>query len=92
MTDGPDSPAHLSFERDVRPLFREKDRDSMRKAFGLWSHSDVQAHQDAILAQLRNGTMPCDGRWAPERVATFDTLDRGRFAAPSPDGTTLGLS
>ena len=32
MTDGPDSPAHLSFERDVRPLFREKDRDSMRKA------------------------------------------------------------
>jgi hypothetical protein len=44
MTGQPDSPAGLSFERDVRPMFREKDRDSMLKAFDLWSHSDVQAH------------------------------------------------
>ncbi len=48
-------------EGDVRPMFREKDRDSMLKRFDLWSHSDVQAHQDAILERLRNGTMPCDG-------------------------------
>jgi hypothetical protein len=26
----------------------------------------------AILAQLRNGTMPFDGRWAPEHVAIFE--------------------
>jgi len=57
----PDSPAGLSFERDVRRMFREKDRDSMFKAFDLWSHSDVQEHQDAILERLRNRTMPCDG-------------------------------
>ncbi len=72
MTDRPDSPAQLSFERDVRPLFRGKDRDSMRRAFDLWSRNDVQAHQGAILEQLRNGTMPCDGRWPPEQVATFE--------------------
>jgi hypothetical protein len=42
-------------------MSREKDRDSMFKAFDLWSHSDVQAHKDAILERLRNGTMPCDG-------------------------------
>ena len=60
MTDGADSSAQLSFERDVRPLFREKDRDSMRKTFDLWSRSDVQAHQGAILEKLGNGTMPCD--------------------------------
>jgi hypothetical protein len=71
MTGQPDSPAGLSFERDVRPIFREKDRDSMLKRFDLWSHSDVQAHQDAILERLRNGTMPCDGAWPPERVAVF---------------------
>ena len=71
MTGQPDSPAGLSFERDVRPMFREKDRDSMLKRFDLWSHSDVQAHQDAILERLRNGTMPCDGAWPPERVAVF---------------------
>jgi len=71
MTGQPDSPAGLSFERDVRPMFREKDRDSMLKRFDLWSHIDVQAHQDAILERLRNGTMPCDGAWTPERVAIF---------------------
>jgi hypothetical protein len=71
MNDRPDSPAELSFERDVRPMFREKDRNSMLSAFDLWSHDDVQAHQDAILEQLRSGTMPCDGAWPPERVAVF---------------------
>ena len=71
MTSQQDSPAGLSFERDVRPMFREKDRDSMRRAFDLWSRSDVQAHQDAILQHLRDGTMPCDGAWAPEHVTVF---------------------
>ncbi len=58
MTDGPDSPAPLSFERHVRPLFREKDRDSMRRAFDLWSHSDVQAHQDRHLRSSATGQCP----------------------------------
>jgi hypothetical protein len=71
MTGQPDSPARLSFENDVRPMFRQKDRDSMLKAFDLWSHSDVQAHQDAILKRLRDGTMPCDAAWPPEHVAVF---------------------
>jgi hypothetical protein len=71
MTGQPDSPPRLSFKRDVRPMFREKDRDSMLRAFDLWSHNDVRAHQDAILERLRNGTMPCDGAWPPEHVAVF---------------------
>jgi hypothetical protein len=71
MTSRPDAPARLSFERDVRPVFREKDRDSMLKRFDLWSHTDVQAHRDAILERLRDGTMPRDGAWPPENVAIF---------------------
>jgi hypothetical protein len=71
MTGEPGSPAGLSFERDVRPMFREKDRDSMLKAFDLWSYSDVQAHQDAIFERLRDGTMPCDRAWSPDHVAVF---------------------
>jgi hypothetical protein len=71
MTGQPDSPAALSFEQDVRPMFREKDRDSMLKRFDLWSCSDVQTHQDAILERLRDGTMPCDGAWPQEHVAIF---------------------
>ena len=80
MAGQPDSPAGLSFERDVRPMFREKDRDSMLKRFDLWSRSDVQAHQDAILERLRNGTMPCDGAWPPERVAVFQRWIAGGSA------------
>jgi len=66
-----DSSAELSFERDIRPLIRAKDRTSMLEAFDLWSHTDVLAHQDAILDQLRAGHMPCDGAWPAERVAIF---------------------
>ena len=70
-------------EGDVRPMFREKDRDSMLKAFDLWSHSDVQAHQDAILDRLRNGTMPCDGAWPPGARRRLPALDRRRVGALS---------
>jgi hypothetical protein len=68
-TPGPTSP--LSFERDIRPLFRELDRTSMLKAFDLWSHDGVVAHQDPIATHLANGTMPCDGAWSSDRVAVF---------------------
>jgi len=68
-TPGPTSP--LSFERDIRPLFREMDRASMLKAFDLWSHSDVVVHQDPIGSRLANGTMPCDGAWPNDRIALF---------------------
>lgn len=61
----------LSFERDIRPLFREKDRTSMLKAFDLWSFDDVVARENAILEQVRSGHMPCDGAWPAERVSTF---------------------
>jgi hypothetical protein len=66
-----DPAAPLSFERDIRPFFREKDRNSMLKAFDLWSHDDVVAHQGPIGSQLANGTMPCDGGWSSDRVAAF---------------------
>ena len=59
----------LSFEHDVKPLFRESDRESMQKAFDLWSYDDVVKHQDAIVERLADGTMPCDGAWPNDRVA-----------------------
>ena len=63
--------AALSFERDIKPLFREKDRTSMSKAFDLWSLSDVTAYGQAILGRLRDGSMPCDGAWPAANVDTF---------------------
>ena len=79
MTDTQDAPAQpLSFERDIRPLFRDKDRTSMLKAFDLWSYGDVVARQDAVLEQLRSGSMPCDGAWPADKVALFaDWVSQG---------------
>jgi len=71
----------VSFEQHVKPLFRERDRQSMHFAFDLWSHDDVAEHADAILARLRAGTMPCDGAWPQERVDVFVRwLDAGKAA------------
>jgi CDGSH-type Zn-finger protein/truncated hemoglobin YjbI len=61
----------VRFEKHIKPLFRARDRQSMRVAFDLWSYDDVRTHADAILARVRNGTMPCDGAWPAERVDTF---------------------
>ena len=71
----------LHFEEDIKPLFRERDRDSMRFAFDLWSHDDVSTHADAILERLKAGTMPCDGAWPDEHVALFGRwIDAGKPA------------
>jgi hypothetical protein len=65
-------PPDIGFDADIKPLFREKDRDSMRGRFDLWSYADVQTHAGAIGQRLKNGSMPCDGAWPPERVELFE--------------------
>jgi hypothetical protein len=51
----------------------------MSFVFDLWSYADVSANAAAILDQVRNGTMPCDGSWAAEKVAVFQRWsDSGR--------------
>ena len=66
------SPQEVSFDADIKPLFRQKDRESMRRAFDLWSHTDVQTHAVAIAGRLKDGSMPCDGAWPPEQVELFE--------------------
>jgi hypothetical protein len=69
----------VSFKANIKPLFREHDRESMTWAFDLWSHDDVQAHADDILQQLSSGTMPCDGAWPADRVAVFKRWTESGF-------------
>ncbi|HKF78669.1 MAG TPA: hypothetical protein VKF59_21195 [Candidatus Dormibacteraeota bacterium] len=59
------------FEQDIRPLFREYDRNEMEWAFDLWSHEDVRENAGAILERLEAGDMPCDGAWTEEQIETF---------------------
>ena len=65
-----DEPAH--FAADIKPLFREKDRQSMRLHFDLGSYEDVSDAADRILERLRRGSMPCDGAWPPQQVDLFE--------------------
>jgi hypothetical protein len=44
----------------------------MTFAFDLWSYEDVSENADAILAKLREGSMPCDGAWPEEQIETFE--------------------
>jgi hypothetical protein len=64
--DGP-----VGFESHIRPLFRERDRQSMQSHFDLWSHDDVSQHAGDILVRLRDGTMPCDRSWPAAQVDLF---------------------
>ena len=68
-----------SFERDIRPLFREKDRQRMEWAFDLWNHPDVKENAELILERLEDGDMPCDGAWSEEQVGRFRTWKDAGF-------------
>jgi len=65
----PDEP--VSFAQDIKPLFREMDRDSMTFAFDLWDVDDVRSNAEAILDRLRDGSMPCDDGWSADEVERF---------------------
>jgi hypothetical protein len=71
----------ISFERDIKPLFRDRDRGAMKFFVDLWSYDDVARESDAILERLRDGSMPCDGPWDEERIALFQNwVDGGKAA------------
>ncbi len=70
--------AETSFERDVRPLFREEDVDAMSFAFDLSVYEDVKEYANEILERLEDGSMPCDAPWPEEDVERFRRwLDTG---------------
>jgi truncated hemoglobin YjbI len=67
----PESSYIVSFETEIKPMFRETDRAGMRWAFDLWSHDDVSEHADKILARVSAGTMPPDHPWPDKWVDVF---------------------
>ena len=67
----------VQFAAQIKPLFRAKDLQSMRRHFDLGSYEDVSAHADRIFQRLRAGTMPCDGAWPPQQVEVFERWVRG---------------
>jgi truncated hemoglobin YjbI len=68
----PGSDEILSFTTHIKALFRQRDHQSMKFAFDLWSCEDVRAQASEILERLKAGSMPCDGAWPPEQVQVFE--------------------
>ncbi|MDQ2759811.1 MAG: CDGSH iron-sulfur domain-containing protein [Actinomycetota bacterium] len=62
----------VRFEKHIKPLFRPRDRQSMKFVFDLWAFDEVKVNADAILERLRNGSMPCDGAWPSEKIEVFE--------------------
>ena len=70
------------FAADVRPLFRDKDVQSMLFAFNLASYDDVTANAtqiyQAVSVHSASFVMPCDGPWPPGPVLVFKQwMDQG---------------
>ena len=61
----------MSFETDIKPMFREEDRDAMEFVFDLWKYDDVKENAELIYQRIEDGSMPCDREWAPEQLATL---------------------
>jgi hypothetical protein len=75
--------AKLSFAHDIQPMFREKDIQAMKDAsnFDLSKYEDVKARAPDIYEQVSDGSMPCDGAWSAQQIATFKQwIDEGMDA------------
>ena len=76
-----------SFETDIKPLFRQIDRDHMNDpnqvgalAFDLWDYDAVKTNADAILQTVTDGSMPPppDTPWTQDMINTFQAwIDAG---------------
>ena len=60
-----------SFERDIRPLFRDEDVEAMEFVFDLRSYDDVRENAEEIYDRLADGSMPCDDEWPQAQVDRF---------------------
>jgi len=68
-----------SFEKDIRPLFTERDIEGMKKGFNLASYDEVKTHAAAIHDRIRGiggALMPPppprgEGPWPQSRIELF---------------------
>jgi hypothetical protein len=70
----------VSFEREIRPLFRDEDVEAMLFAFDLRSYDDAREYAEEIYERLADGSMPCDHEWPEADVAKVRTWIDGGMA------------
>jgi len=62
----------LSFEKDIKPMIREEDRNEMMFAFDLWNYAEFKRDLPRIADRIRDKSMPPDGGWPDEWIAKFE--------------------
>jgi hypothetical protein len=69
----------LSFAKDIRPLFRQRDIECMSDfGFDLSKVTDVRMRSADIYARLAEKSMPTDGPWSDADIAKFQQwIDEG---------------
>ena len=64
--------AKRSFSKDIRPLFRSYDVESMKaNGIGLSSYEEVKSRAGDIYSRLQAKDMPCDGGWNDQSLQEF---------------------
>jgi hypothetical protein len=66
-----DTTSTPGFAQNIKPLFREEDRDAMDYVFDLWDYNDVSANAESIFERLDDSSMPCDEPWPAEQIDLF---------------------
>ncbi len=62
----------LGFQKDIRPLFRSYDIESMKpNGIDLSSYEAVKERAQDIYARLSNKDMPCDEPWTDHNLSKF---------------------
>ena len=77
----------VSFERDIKPLFRDRDRGAMKFFIDLWSHDDVARESDAILERAPrrlDAVRRRVGRAAHRLVPAVGRRRESRLRRPTP--------
>jgi hypothetical protein len=72
----------LSFERDIKPLFDQEQRDRAKWAFDLWDYASFKENASDILKRIETGDTPFEGGWPEDRVALLRSWLREGLMAP----------
>jgi twitching motility protein PilT len=72
----------LSFERDIKPMFKEDQRMQMKWAFDLWDYDNVKENISDILKRIEGGDVPFEDGWPKEQLAVLRSWMREGLMAP----------
>jgi len=72
----------LSFERDIKPLITEAQRDALIWSFDMWDYDNFRQNAFEIVRRIEAGEPPFDTGWTAESLAMVRSWMREGLMAP----------